>query len=327
MNGLSLRAWSHTLLHPATPGMDDTSPRARWLPFALMMLALAVQVTLRYEFGLLSGNVWQGVHILIGMGSCLIIMVAFHGVGLLQRVRLRTWLLLALALMSFLAFWHLGRVDSYRRWWVSGVDPNDAFAPVYGFIYFSTSSTVFRLILPFAIAWAVMGMSPGTLGLRSGGNAFKPSPALLWPVYLGLFIGVLPFVLYVAQTAPFLAKYPLGRSMIQGGVVQLEHLLVHEAFYLLIFVSGEAFWRGFLTFSLERDFGLYALALMIVPYVTAHFGKPLPETLGAIIAGGLLGWLALKHRSIWLGVAVHFAVALTMDLLAIHYNGFTIEMP
>ena len=115
--------------------------------------------------------------------------------------------------------------------------------------------------------------------------------------------------------------------MIQGGVVQLEHLLVHEAFYLLIFVSGEAFWRGFLTFSLERDFGLYALALMIVPYVTAHFGKPLPETLGAIVAGGLLGWLALKHRSIWLGVAVHFAVALTMDLLAIHYNGFTIEMP
>lgn len=292
-----------------------------------MMFALSVQVTLRYEWGLLEGNAWQGVHVLIGLGSCMLILRAFHGPGLLRRVRPRTWGLLALAIVSFLAFWYLGRIDSYRRWWFSEVDPADAFAPVYGFIYFSTSSTVFRLLLPFAIVWLVIGLKPGELGLRSRTNAFQASPALLWPVYLTLFIGVLPFVLYVAQTAPFLAKYPLGRAMVQQGVIQLEHLLVHEAFYLLIFVSGEAFWRGFIAFGLERDFGLYALALMIVPYVTAHFGKPLLETLGAIIAGGLLGWLALKHRSIWLGVAVHFGVALTMDLLAIHHNGFTITWP
>jgi uncharacterized protein len=327
MSKLALKAWSQTLRNPATPGMDDASPRARWLPFLLMMLALAAQVTLRYEWGVLNDNAWQGVHLLIGLSSCLLILRAFHGPEVLRRVRPRTWALLAIALVSFLAFWHLGRIDSYRRWWLSDVDPTDPFAPVYGFMYFSSSSTLFRLMLPFAIAWAAMGLRPRDLGLHSRSNAFKPSPTLLWPVYLALFIGVLPFVLHVAQTAPFLAKYPLGRAMIRDGVIQLEHLLVHEGFYLLVFVSGEAFWRGFMTFSLERDFGLYALALMIVPYVTAHFGKPLPETLGAIIAGGLLGWLALKHRSIWLGVAVHFGVALTMDLLAIRYNGFTIEMP
>jgi membrane protease YdiL (CAAX protease family) len=323
----ALKAWAQALLQPTTAGMTDTSPRARRLPFALMMLALGAQVVLRYEMDLLNANAWQGVHVLIGLASCLLILRAFHGADALRRVRPRTWGLLGVAVVCFLAFWYLGRIDSYHRWWRSEVDPSDTFAPVYPFMYFSTSSTLLRLVIPFGLAWAFMGLRPRDLGLGGPRHAKAASAGRLWPVYLLLFIGVLPVVLYVAQTAPFLAKYPLGRSMIQGGSIQLEHLVVHEGFYLLIFVSGEAFWRGFLSFSLERDFGLYALALMIVPYVTAHFGKPLPETLGAIVAGGVLGWLALKHRSIWLGVAVHFGVALTMDLLAIHYNGFTIDLP
>ena len=57
-----------------------------------------------------------------------------------------------------------------------------------------------------------------------------------------------------------------------------------------------------------------------------HFGKPLPETLGALAAGLTLGFLALKHRSVWYGVAVHYGVALSMDLLAVRGNGFVITM-
>jgi membrane protease YdiL (CAAX protease family) len=60
---------------------------------------------------------------------------------------------------------------------------------------------------------------------------------------------------------------------------------------------------------------------MIIPYVTAHFGKPLPETLGAIVTGLVLGTLALRHRSFWLGVAAHYGVALTMDLSAMVRQG------
>jgi membrane protease YdiL (CAAX protease family) len=186
---------------------------------------------------------------------------------------------------------------------------------------------LYRLVLPFGLAWALFGLRPRDLGLHAPGNPYEPAVRRIWPVYLALFLGVLPFVLHAATAAPFLAKYPLGRAMVQDNVILLHHFIVHECFYLLVFVSGEAFWRGLLSFGLERDFGLYALALMIVPYVTGHFGKPLPETLGAIVAGGVLGWLALKHRSVWLGVAVHYGVAITMDLLAIQGNGFTIESP
>jgi len=43
----------------------------------------------------------------------------------------------------------------------------------------------------------------------------------------------------------------------------------------------------------------------------------MPETLAAIFAGLVLGILALRSRSIWGGVAIHVAVALTMDATAL----------
>jgi membrane protease YdiL (CAAX protease family) len=307
--------------------MDDGSPRARALPFALMMAALAAQVALRYKLDVLNTAPWQGVHILFGMCVCLTILVAFHGLEPLRRVRAKSWCVLVGGVVCFLLFWHLGRLDSFNRWFRASVDPSDPLAPIYGFVYFSSSSVVFRLLIPFALAWAVLRLRPGDLGLRASSNPHAPAVRTIGPLYFALFLGVLPFVLYAAGTAPFLAKYPLGRAMVQQGHILMNHLLVHECFYLLVFVSGEAFWRGFLSFGLERDFGVYALALMIVPYVTGHFGKPYIETLGAIVAGGLLGWLALKHRSIWWGVALHYGVAITMDLLAIRGNGFTIGWP
>jgi membrane protease YdiL (CAAX protease family) len=48
-----------------------------------------------------------------------------------------------------------------------------------------------------------------------------------------------------------------------------------------------------------------------------HFGKPMPETLGAIFAGIILGVLSLKSNSIWLGVLLHFSVAIAMDCFAL----------
>ncbi len=51
-----------------------------------------------------------------------------------------------------------------------------------------------------------------------------------------------------------------------------------------------------------------------------HFyGKPFPETIGAIFAGIILGTLAMRTRSIWGGVLIHVGVAMTMDALALQH--------
>ena len=63
--------------------------------------------------------------------------------------------------------------------------------------------------------------------------------------------------------------------------------------------------------------GVNAIFVMIIPYCMIHYGKPLPETIGAMGAGILLGTIAIGTRSIWGGVIVHVPVAVTMDVLAL----------
>ena len=63
--------------------------------------------------------------------------------------------------------------------------------------------------------------------------------------------------------------------------------------------------------------GSGAIVVMMVPYCMIHYGKPMPETFGAIGAGLILGTVAMRTRSIWGGVLIHVGVAWTMDLFAV----------
>jgi len=67
--------------------------------------------------------------------------------------------------------------------------------------------------------------------------------------------------------------------------------------------------------------GFAAVFVAVVPYTMIHFHKPMPEAIAAIIGGIILGYLSLKTRSIWWGVAIHVAVAGTMDVLALAQTG------
>lgn len=306
--------------------MNEDSPRAKPLAVLIMLGALAALVWLRYKEGFLPEKEWQALHIVMGLSVCALVMVLFHGFEVIRRVRWQTWAVVLTGILFFCGFWYLGRMDAFYRWFQPWFDRSDEYYRVYPFIYFSMGSLFFRLIVPFAFAWLILKQRPGELGLHAGYNSKAPAVRRIWPVYLILFLAMLPFLFQVAETEVFQRKYPLSRAMITPeGEIALEHFMTYEIAYLFIFVAGEAFWRGYLSFGTERDLGLYGLVFMVVPYVTAHFGKPYAETMGAIAAGLVLGFLALKHRSVWLGVALHYAVALSMDLLAVRANGFVID--
>jgi membrane protease YdiL (CAAX protease family) len=55
-----------------------------------------------------------------------------------------------------------------------------------------------------------------------------------------------------------------------------------------------------------------------------QYGKPLLETMGAILAGLILGTLALRTGSIWCGALIHISVAITMDVLALVHTGWRV---
>jgi hypothetical protein len=183
---------------------------------------------------------------------------------------------------------------------------------------------VYRLVIPLVIARLAFGLRPRELGVPFGRVRADHLRGLGW-IYLILFRVIAPVLVLASLGAAYQAKYPLARDIIgpEGGI-WIVHFIVYEALYALVFISGEGFWRGYLTFGTEKDLGLYGISLMLVPYVTGHFGKPFSETLGAIVAGSLLGFLALKHRSVWFGVGLHYGVALTMDLLALGGGGLVI---
>ena len=69
--------------------------------------------------------------------------------------------------------------------------------------------------------------------------------------------------------------------------------------------------------GLKERFGIHAILIMVIPYCMIHFNKPFLECLGSIIAGLLLGYLSYRNRSVMLGIAIHYGVALTMDISAL----------
>lgn len=176
-------------------------------------------------------------------------------------------------------------------------------------VWFSSACFVLFVLLPLAFhaLFPVSLDNPLGLGARRA--------AAHWRIY-GLLILVMVPVLWIAAASPsFHQFYPMYDP------VDLQHWVLYEITYLLQFVFLEFFFRGFALFRLESRFGLHAVTLMVIPYALIHVHKPLPEALAAVVAGLVLGWLAVKTRSIWPGVLVHGSVALMMDVFALFHAG------
>lgn len=90
-------------------------------------------------------------------------------------------------------------------------------------------------------------------------------------------------------------------------------LLLWEAVYGLTFVALEFFFRGFLVFAGLRVLGIHAVPVMAFTYCLIHLAKPMPEAVSSLIGGLILGYLALRFRSILVGVAAHLTIAWGMD--------------
>jgi hypothetical protein len=152
--------------------------------------------------------------------------------------------------------------------------------------------------------------------IRDHGLRFVREPKV-WLLYAAMVALVLPMAYLAATTPAFLRTYPKYAGAGQSWSV----LLVWELAYGFQFLMLEFFFRGFLIFALARYLGYLAVFVMIVPYAMIHFGKPMAECVGSIFAGVALGTVALRTGSIYGGVAVHCAVAWSMDLFALAATG------
>ena len=170
-------------------------------------------------------------------------------------------------------------------------------------------------------AWRVFGflvipllsikLHPGFRG-RSLGFSFKGMRQHLW-VYAVLFLPVFVAVVIVSFFPEFQRYYPFYSRAHES----TADFVIWESFYIAQFLSLEFFFRGYMIQPIRRELGSGAIFAMMIPYVMIHIGKPMIECFAAIIAGIVLGTLAMRTRSIWSGFLIHVSVALSMDLLSI----------
>ncbi|MFO0746143.1 MAG: CPBP family intramembrane glutamic endopeptidase [Myxococcota bacterium] len=167
----------------------------------------------------------------------------------------------------------------------------------------------FYFALPALVVKVVFGHRLADYGLRLEGFVRH------LPTYIVLFLPVAGLVFLVSGSAEFQSKYPLYHQA-KG----LGDMLIWDLGYGIQFFSLEFFFRGFLVHGVRDRLGSAAVFAMIMPYVMIHFSKPLYETLGAVLAGSVLGILSLRTGSIAGGVFIHTAVAWTMDAAALAHR-------
>ena len=190
--------------------------------------------------------------------------------------------------------WRFIKLEKYDElysygWWV--------FARVLGYV-----------LIPLPL-WKLLFPTDSLLDM---GLRVKGFFSHVWIYALCLAV-VVPAMLIVSAQPDFGTYYPFYKLSSRSWF----DFLVWEAMYFCQFFALEMFFRGWFLGALRRNFGAGAVFAMAVPYCMIHYGKPYLEAHGAIVAGVVLGSLAMRTRSIYAGFLVHITVAFSMDFLSL----------
>lgn len=207
--------------------------------------------------------------------------------------------------VSVLRSWNCSdAANAFRDYMENGFD-----ARLHRLCWWSGTIIFVYFVVPAFLTLVVFRMKLSEMGLRLKGSMQG------WPLYVLMLAVMIPLVAYFSGTSSFQNRYPFYRMV--PGEAMWPNFIIWEVVYFAQFAALEFFFRGFITLGTRRSFGYMSIFVMMVPYCMIHFGKPMPETIGAIIAGIVLGSLSLKSRSVLLGILIHYSVAITMDLAAL----------
>lgn len=122
----------------------------------------------------------------------------------------------------------------------------------------------------------------------------------------------IPIIYFISSSENFMRYFPLMKSAKD----EIVFFIVYEILFVLFIFAWEFIFRGYILFGLEKRFGIYAIFIQMMPFVILHNGKPFIETSASIFGGILLGYLALRTRSILYGFIIHAAILVVLDILA-----------
>ena len=178
-------------------------------------------------------------------------------------------------------------------------------------IYHNTMSFVIFFCIGLLYCKFVIKKSPKSFGLQKGNIKLS----------LILVLIALPITaicgLVTTLNPEMSATYPLVDLKVYG---VWYYVILYFFSYFLYYVGWEYLFRGILLKSSKNKLGVYSAILLstlvsaLIHTSIAGFGKPMVETLSAIPAGLIFGYIAHKTDNIYTSLFIHFFVGLFTDL-------------
>jgi membrane protease YdiL (CAAX protease family) len=195
---------------------------------------------------------------------------------------------------------YVGKTSAFRQ--VASRWATHAWFELYPYAWWYGTTALLLFVVPVIVSRRTFGRGWRDFGGGRGERrAARPALIAFAPMgVLAVAAGFLP---------AFAAKYPLCDLARE----RWDAFVAYELLYGLYFFAWEFFFRGWMLRGLAADFGSRAIWIQMLPFVIVHFGKPMPEALGAMPAGLFLGWVAWRSDSFLYGWALHWAVAFVLD--------------
>ncbi len=181
----------------------------------------------------------------------------------------------------------------------------------------SENLLIYIICFTFFIKFFEKRASYGLYGLHLKNINIKP--------YFILLLMMFPIILWASFQSEFISYYPIFKVDTFPQVFGFSKkwmFVIQEFFYSLDFIATELIFRGAFVIGLSYLLDKHSVLPMASLYAFLHFGKPMPETIGSIFGGYILGVLALRTQNIWGGCFVHVGIAMMMDVLALLQKGY-----
>jgi membrane protease YdiL (CAAX protease family) len=118
----------------------------------------------------------------------------------------------------------------------------------------------------------------------------------------------LPIIFIISVRSDFGEYYAIERS----SIVLFVLMTIITAFY---YFAEEFLFRGLMFFSLWKKWGIHSFWITNIVFSIFHIGKPVPEVFLAFFLGIVLSYVSLKTKSFIPAVAIHFILALILNIL------------
>ncbi|MDB4835087.1 CPBP family intramembrane metalloprotease [Cyclobacteriaceae bacterium] len=293
-----------------------------WKSYLFLTFFLAVSIYYNYKYDFedsildsYASSKLYTLYVALFYGFAFVTVMIFTFVFKKQANKLRemnTWLKVLLVIIS-IAF-----LTSYKIPFIfdnTVTDPHEVYL-VNKIIRMSSTLLLGLLTIPMLMYVLKSGSAP-YFGITFKKPELKP--------YVIMLLIMMPLLIWASYQEGFQKQYPNMKFWMLNspfGLSTFQIGIIYEFFYGMSFIATEVLFRGLLIIGLSKVLGKDVLLPAVAVYAFIHFGKPMPETIGSIFGGYILGVIALKKKHILGGIMIHMGVAISMDILAIaqHYK-------